>query len=173
MELRVQSLKITTKIDVEFSVIENEILNIKGIVDSKIKPSGESYILTYALDNWASEYDSMVSIMELLASEFSLESEPLFNEDTENVEYDYSKINDEGEDFNDEHFDYVLDEDKEGEHNHEHSSCHSHNHEHNHDHKGHSCSCHSHNHEHAHEHHHEGHCHEHDEHAHEEHFHCQ
>ncbi len=93
MEIRVQSLKIISKINVDFNVIEKEILNIKGVIDSKIKESGESYILNYALDNWASEYDVMVSIMELLDKEFSLESEPLFYDEEENIEFDYSEEN--------------------------------------------------------------------------------
>ncbi len=96
MDIRVKSLKIISDAIKSKSEIESSVLNVKGVVDCKIKSDGDLYKIDYALDNWASDYDVMVSIMELLQNEFSLESEPYFDEDEkiENyTEYDYNNEN--------------------------------------------------------------------------------
>ena len=81
MEVRVKSLKILNAVIENKEEIESAILNIKGVVDLKINLAGNEYKLDYAIDNWASDYDVMVSIMELLENDYSLESEPYFDED--------------------------------------------------------------------------------------------
>ncbi|MBO5926554.1 MAG: HAD-IC family P-type ATPase, partial [Clostridia bacterium] len=134
MDIRVNSLKILSKIE-SITAVESSVLKVKGVVDSKIKKIDNYYKLEYAIDNWSSEYDVMVSIMETLKSEFSLESEPYVDEDYQDYNYD---IQGDGESSNleeDISFDSEniscdannFNEDKE-KHHHEHSHSHSHEH---------------------------------------------
>ena len=85
MDVRIKSLKILSDTINNIEEIESSILNIKGVVDAKINPIGTEFKLDYALDDWASDHDVMVSIMELLENDFSLESEPYFDEDEDIV----------------------------------------------------------------------------------------
>ncbi|MBR5438816.1 MAG: hypothetical protein IKV61_01165 [Clostridia bacterium] len=59
--------------------IQDSILQINGVVDVKVDV--QNSMLTYVLDMWASDYDVMVSIMNLLSDNFKIESEPYFDED--------------------------------------------------------------------------------------------
>ncbi len=134
MDIRVKSLKILSDDIKDKNEIESTVLNIKGVVDCKINSDGSLYKIDYALDNWASDYDVMVTIMELLQSEFSLDSEPYFDDEEEiesSFEYDYDEEQS------------SCERDNEGNHC---SSCnaHEHNHEHNHErgrNSGISCGC--------------------------------
>ncbi len=137
MEVRVNSLKILNDVLNREKEIESLVLNIKGVVDCKVKCQNNGYRLDYALDNWASEYDVMVSIMELLQSEFLIDSEPYFEDE---------------EGYNDSEFNYQNLEDLNADTNIEHEHCHCEdahcNHEeceHDHydyEHHGFDCSCH-------------------------------
>ena len=95
MDIRVKSLKILSETCNNIEEIESSVLNIKGVIDCKIKSENGYFKMDYALDNWASDYDVMVSIMELLQSDFSLDSEPYFddeeNEEVDEYSYDSDK----------------------------------------------------------------------------------
>ena len=134
MDVRVKSLKILTEEINNLEEIETSILNIKGVIDAKLNKIDGAYKLDYALDNWASDYDVMVSIMDLLQNDYSLDSEPYFDEEDDiSVEKD-------------------IKVDMEDEKNHCHEHCHSCDHEHHEEsshHHGRShinCGCHSHEH---------------------------
>ncbi len=94
MEVRVNSLKILGDVLNKEKEIESSVLNIKGVIDCKIQTKNNANRLNYALDNWASEYDVMVSIMELLQNEFSVESEPYFEDEEgyNDTEFDYQNL---------------------------------------------------------------------------------
>ena len=125
MDVRVKSLKIINSVIENKEEIESSILNIKGVVDAKINELGSDFKLDYALDNWASDYDVMVSIMELLENDYSLESEPYFDEDEDIVI--------ESKEDNEYYYEDHVEEDEEE-----------------HEHEEHGCSCHNHSHHHAH-----------------------
>lgn len=142
MDVRVKSLKILSSSLENVKEVEESILNVKGVVDCKIDKVNDGFKLNYALDNWASDYDVMVSIMELLEGEYSLESEPYFEEDEE-IEINRKET--------EELFD-IDDEDDEEDCEHGHCHCHDHEHEdsrheeHNHGHSHIGCGCHEHSH---------------------------
>ena len=125
MDVRVKSLKIINSVIENKEEIESSILNIKGVVDAKINELGSDFKLDYALDNWASDYDVMVSIMELLENDYSLESEPYFDEDEDIVI--------ESKEDNEYYYEDHVEEDEEE-----------------YEHEEHGCSCHNHSHHHAH-----------------------
>ncbi len=136
MDIRVKSFKILSEEIKNISEIESLVLNIKGVIDCKIKKDNGYYKMDYALDNWASDYDVMVSIMELLQNEFSLDSEPYFDEDNESEkvnEYDYNcddlTIDGKVEDYDINTCAHGNEHDHNHEHHHGCSAC-SHSHEH-------------------------------------------
>lgn len=63
--------------------IETCVKQIKGVLDAKIDL--ETYVLNYVIDAWASDYDVMVSIMNVLSDEFKIESEPFFDDSEEDL----------------------------------------------------------------------------------------
>ena len=81
MDIRVKKINILSKINADFSVVEESVLKIKGVIDCKIKEVDDKIYIEYALDSWASDYDIMVKIMDVLQDEYSLDSEPYFEED--------------------------------------------------------------------------------------------
>ena len=88
MSEQIKKIKLLTSVDGEVALkIEDSVKQIKGVLDAKIDL--ENSILTYALDMWASDYDSMVSIMNLLGDDYGLDSEPLFEESEEVEEDEY------------------------------------------------------------------------------------
>ncbi len=135
MDVRVKSLKILNDSVAEIEEIESSILKIKGVVDCKINKIDNAYKLDYALDNWASDYDVMVSIMQLLDEKYSLDSEPYFNED-EDINVDREHFEHSHSDSEDEECHYYEYE----EHDHEESEEHHHERSHLH------CGCHEHSH---------------------------
>ncbi|MBO5888571.1 MAG: cadmium-translocating P-type ATPase [Clostridia bacterium] len=137
MDIRVKSLKILSEQINNASEIESSVLNIKGVVDCKIKNENNSFKIDYALDNWASDYDVMVSIMELLQNEYSLESEPYFDDEEESEEindFDYYKEDSTIEHDSENNCEHSINEHEEREHhcslNHGCSCSHSHAHSH-------------------------------------------
>ena len=85
--------------------VENSIKEIKGVLD--VKFDLENNVLTYVLDYWSSDYDVMVSILNVLSDVYQLEAEPYFEEsegelkgETESVAIEnneYSEESEEGE----------------------------------------------------------------------------
>lgn len=136
MDIRVKKINILSKINVEFNLIEESVLQIKGVIDSKIKVEGNDVLIEYALDSWASDYDVMIKIMDVLEKEYSLDSEPYFEED-DAILYDDENVENNGEECetsncSDEHCDH---------HDHdEHCDCHDHHHDHDDCHNG-GCCC--------------------------------
>ncbi len=94
---------------------------IEGVISVKINASDS--LLKYEISEWASDYDVMVAIMNIV-NEFNFDCEPLFEGADEMVKSVSHH------------------------HEHEHCGCHHHEHEHEHEH----CGCHHHEHEHEHEH---------------------
>ncbi len=80
MDIRVKKLNILSKNLENNADIEEQVIKIKGVIDCKIKGDANLY-LEYALDSWASDYDVMVKIMNVLYDEFSIDSEPYFDEE--------------------------------------------------------------------------------------------
>ena len=82
MNEQIKKIKITSEVDgALIAEIENSIKNIKGVLDAKFDI--ETSVITYVLDMWASDYDVMVLIMNVLGDNYSVESEPYFEEDGE------------------------------------------------------------------------------------------
>ncbi len=69
------------------SFVEEDVLSalkqVKGILDVKLENKSDYYVLNYVIDDWSSDYDVMVLLMDVLSNHFNLDSEPLFEEDVE------------------------------------------------------------------------------------------
>ncbi len=144
MEVRVNSLKILNDVLNREKEIESLVINIKGVLDCKVKSQNNCYRLDYVLDNWASEYDVMVSIMELLQSEFLLDSEPYFEDEEgySDTEFDYQNLENLNGDTKSEHEGYNCNHEHDSEHHHdEHDDCEHEGCGHLNEHRGFSCSC--------------------------------
>ncbi len=81
---KIKLLDDVSKLDV--TKVEEAIQQIKGVVDVNFNVA--EGIVNYVIDMWASEYDTMVSIINLLNDDFSIDSEPFFDEDEESSNED-------------------------------------------------------------------------------------
>ena len=85
MNGQIKKIKIIDSIaEVQIDKIENSVKEISGVVD--VSFDVENNILNYAIDMWASDYDVMVIIINLLSDNFNLESEPFFDDEEESKE---------------------------------------------------------------------------------------
>ncbi len=75
MQENIKILKLITENDIKTQEIINEVKNIKGVLDCVIDSNDSDVLLKYAIDEWSSDYDILVKIMNILADEFSIESE--------------------------------------------------------------------------------------------------
>ena len=149
MEVTIKTIKILTDINVGYGEIEKAILNINGVLDAKIKDDNGVTKLNYVMNPLANDYDILVSIMNTLYNEFSLDSEPYIEEDL----YDDSDFiidkNDIENIKNNNNYDYDVNEENqfdeqchcccEKSNNNTDSHTHSHTHSHAHSHIG--CGC--------------------------------
>ena len=76
---RIGKLKILSN-NGEVEVALKEISALEGVMEVKV----DNDILSYAIDEWASDYDIMVAIMNALEEE-NIESEPYFDDNDEMV----------------------------------------------------------------------------------------
>lgn len=81
MEDRITRLKMLTTSFDEKQVIDR-ILEVKGIINAEFSNENEEMILSYSIIPQASEYDVMVAVMNLLETEFQIENEMYFDEDS-------------------------------------------------------------------------------------------
>ncbi|MBO5712840.1 MAG: hypothetical protein J6R88_01385, partial [Clostridia bacterium] len=100
-----------------------KVKTFEGVVDVTL----ENGVITYYLDEWASDYDVMISIMNAL-EEVGVDSETCFDGEEETNEV---------------HHDHDHEHDHEHDHDGEHCCCHDHEHDDDDDH----CCCHDHDHD--------------------------
>ncbi len=109
-------IKINSKIsESQIKLITSKAEKLEGVISVKIDI--ETSLLTYSISEWASDYDIMVAIMDIIEKE-NLDCEPLFEGAEEMVE--------------------IVNKHHHHEHEYEHCDCHEHHHEHEH------CDCHEH-----------------------------
>ena len=82
MEENVKILKLINATDAEFEEIISEVKSIKGVLDSIIENNNGNILLKDAIDEWSSDYDILVKVMDILTDRFSIDSE-FYNEDEE------------------------------------------------------------------------------------------
>ena len=108
------------QIDKRAEIIE-EIKNIKGVLDCIFGDFEGEVLLKYAIDEWSSDYDVLVKIMNFLSDNYGLDSE-IFDTSTEEPEEEF----------------FVYEKEEEEEHEHEnHCDCHNHDK----DNHGSACGC--------------------------------
>lgn len=83
MDINVKKIKILSEISGLKSKIEDAVRGVGGVVDVKINEVNSSIYLEYAITEHASDYDVMVSILDILEKDFNLETDVFIDSDDE------------------------------------------------------------------------------------------
>ncbi len=86
MDVSIKILKLINVGDANFEEITNEVKSIKGVLDCVIENENSNVLLKYGIDEWSSDYDILVKIMDVLTDKFSIDSE-MYDGETSEDEY--------------------------------------------------------------------------------------